>query len=428
MLSETTIISMRSLVVIQGGVGAKVTGPEIRGWAVARGLAEHHDVTVAVDDPSEGVRDGLALISNRRRELIRAARHHDAVVATALPPYLLAALRNSGTVTVSDQYDPVWLETAVLTQDPATVRLLRAQRLMRGAQVRFADVIAVASQAQRTLLMDELDALGGTRGAAPHVVTVPFGVPEPPPATERRPLREAFPAIAADDPVVLWWGKVWRWFDADSAIRAFAQVVDRCPRARLVISAGKSPTAAFDASDHTEAARQLTRELGLLDRNVFFLDEWTPYDRRHEYLMEADIGLTLHANTPEAPFAARARYMDYLWAALPCVLGTGDETAAAFAETGFASLVEPADVDGAAAALLALIQDRSARERAHAAGLRLADRYRWSAIMEGLAHAIDEAHAHPARKARSRMLRMAGSYYVRRTADHATALVRPTAS
>lgn len=416
---------MRTLVVIQGGVGAKVTGPEIRGWAMARGLAEHHDVTVAVDDASAGVRDGLPLISNRRRELVAAARRHDAVVATALPPYLLAAVRNSGTVTVSDQYDPVWLETAVLTQDPRTVRLLRAQRLMRRAQVRFADVIAVASEAQRSLLTDELDALGSARTQPPHVVTVPFGVPEPPPAPQRRPLRAAFPAIAPDDPVVLWWGKVWRWFDAGSAIRAFAQVTESCPRARLVISAGKSPTAAFDASDHTDAARELARELGLLDRNVFFLDEWTPYDLRHEYLMEADVGLTLHANTAEAPFAARARYMDYLWSALPCVLGTGDETAAAFAQAGFASLVEPGDVDGAAHALLALLQDPPARDRAHAAGLRLADQYRWSAIMERLAHVIDEARARPARHSHAQMLRMAGGYYVRRTVDHAAALAHP---
>ena len=418
---------MRTLVVIQGGIGAKVTGPEIRGWAVARGLAEHHAVTVAVDDPGSGVRDGLPLISNRRRALVQAARRHDAVVATALPPYLLAALRNSGTVTVSDQYDPVWLETAVLHQDPATIRLLRAQRMMRQAQIRFADVIAVASEAQRTLVMDELRTIGGARQAPPHVVIVPFGVPEPPPWPERRPLRDAFRAIGADDPLVLWWGKVWRWFDAGSAIRAFARVVERCPRARLVISAGKSPTAAFDASDHTEAARELSRELGLLDRNVFFLDEWTPYDRRHEYLMDADVGLTLHANTAEAPFAARARYMDYLWSALPCVLGTGDETAAAFAEAGFASLVEPADVEGAANALLRLLEDRGARERAHEAGLRLAGHYRWSTIMERLARVLDAAHDHPARHSHARMLRLAGRYYLRRTVDHAAARARPAA-
>ena len=98
---------MRVLVVVQGGAGAKVAGPEIRGWALARALAEHHDVTVAVEKPSASSREGLRLIRNRRSELVGEARRHDAIVAPILPPYLLLALRASGTVTVSDQYDPV---------------------------------------------------------------------------------------------------------------------------------------------------------------------------------------------------------------------------------------------------------------------------------------------------------------------------------
>ena len=65
------------------------------------------------------------------------------------------------------------------------------------------------------------------------------------------------------------------------------------------------------------------------------------YERRGEYLQEADLGLTLHRDTEEAPLAARARHMDYLWAGLPCVLGRGDETAQRFASAGFAGLVEP---------------------------------------------------------------------------------------
>lgn len=415
---------MRVLVVLQGGVGARVTGPEIRGWAVARALAERHAVTVAVDDPTQVSRDGLRLTSNRRRELVREARQHDAVVATALPPYLLAALRHTGTVTVSDQYDPVWLETEVLTQEPSIVRLLRAQRMMRDAQVRFADVIAVAGHAQRTLLLDELARLADVRPSAPRIVTVPFGIPEPPERPTRRPLRAAFPEIQPGDPIVLWWGKVWNWFDAGTAIRAFERVVERRPDARLVITAGKSPNAAFDVSDRTDDARELSRSLGLLRRNIFFLDEWTPYDRRHEYLLDADVGLTLHGNTAEAPFAARARYMDYLWAALPCVLGAGDETAATFAEGGFASLVPPADVEGTARAVLRLLEDPRARESAHAAGVRLANQYRWSAIVRPLALAIEERHASPRRPPQKHLLRTASRYYFQRTVDHAATIGR----
>ena len=401
-----------------------MTGPEIRGWALATSLAEQHTVTVAVDDPSQASRDGVRLISNRRRELVREARQHDAVLAAGLAPYLLAALRHSRTVTVSDQYDPVWLETSVLSQRPSVARLLRAQLMMRDAQVRFADVITVASQTQRNLLLQELEELAGPRAGHPRIVIVPFGVPEPPGRPTRRPIRAAFPQIVEHDLVVLWWGKVWKWFDAETAIRAFALVAARRPDVRLVIGAGKPPTAS-DFSDRTGDARELSRSLGLLGRNVFFLDEWTPYDHRHEYLLEADVGLTLHGNTAEAPFAARARYMDYLWSGLPCVLASGDETASTFADAGFASLVAPKDVDGTARALLHLLENRSARESAHAAATRLAEQYSWSAIVKPLAREIEECHAAPRTFPQNRLLSTVSRYYLHRTVDHAAAIVRP---
>ena len=412
---------LRILVGILGSGGKQVAGPEIRGWALARALAERHDVTVALHDPDGEERDGLRLVPFNRRTMIREARRHDAVIAPILPPYLFTALRGTPTVTVSDQYDPIHLELSVFRGDQRGVgRVIDSQKMIRDVQLRFADIVACAGDAQRTLLLDDMRDLRRGRAAAPPVVNVPFGLSDPPPASTRHPLRDAFPQIAADDPVVLWWGKVWKWFDATTAIRAFAAVVRERPNARLVISAGKAPKAKFDLSDRAPAARELAEELGLLDRNVFFLDEWTPYDERHEYLMDADIGLTLHADTPEAPFAARARYMDYLWTALPCVLAGGDEIADRFGAAGLASMVAPGDVDATAAALLALIDDPDLRARSHAAGLKLAEDYRWSALVRPLTAAIEERVATRAVAPRSaRVTAAVGRYYLRRTVDHA---------
>lgn len=324
-------------------------------------------------------------------------------------------------MTVSDQYDPVWLELALLSDRPGISRVLKAQLMMRDAQVRFADVIVVAGERQRQLLLGELGGLRHSTG--PAVVNVPFGVPAEPERTAVRPLRAAFPEIGPDDPLILWWGKVWKWFDASTAIRAFAQVVERRPNARLVITAGKAPKAEFDLFDESEQARKLSRSLGLLGRNVFFLDEWTPYDRRHAYLQDADIGLTLHANTAEAPFAARARYMDYIWAGLPCVLARGDEIAATFGDAGFATLVDPADTDATAQAILGLIDDPRSRAAARSAGLALAESYRWPNAVRPLAAAINEVHGRTARSS-SGLLSTAGRYYGRRTVDHAVGLAR----
>jgi len=419
-------MSMRILVVIHGGAGARVTGPEIRGWNLASALAERHEVTVALHDPPEPERDGLRLVPFTRGTLVREARRHDAVVAPVLPPYLYAALRGTSTITVSDQYDPVTLELSVFADQPGIARVIRAQRMIRDVQLRFSDVIACAGESQRGLLLSELDALRNRRADPPAVVNVPFGLPAPPEPSASHPLREHYPQFGATDPIVLWWGKVWKWFDAASALRAFALVVAQRPDARLVISAGKAPKAKFDRSERTDDARLLAAELGLLDRNVFFLDEWTPYDRRHEYLQDADLGLTLHADTPEAPFAARARYMDYLWAGLPCVLAGGDEIADRFGAAGFAQLVAPGDVDAAAATLLRLIDRPAERETARAAGVRLAEAYQWSALAAPLADAIEERVALRRRRTAEPLGRAIGSYYARRTVDHALAFAKST--
>jgi len=415
---------VRVLVVVQGGGGAKVTGPEIRGWALAHAFAEHHEVTVALHDPPSAERDGMRLVEFSRGTLIREARRHDAVIAPTIPPYLFAALRGSSTIAVSDQYDPVELELSVFTEQPGIRRYLRAQKDAREAQLRFADVVAVAGESQRGLLEGELEVLQLTGARRPAVVTVPFGLPDAPPASSAHPLRDAFEQIGADDPIVLWWGKCWKWFDAESAVRAMGRVVQRIPNARLVISAGKAPKAKFDLSDRTEIARDAARELGLLDTNVLFLDEWTPYDRRHEYLADADVGLTLHADTPEAPFAARARYMDYLWSGLPCVLAHGDEIADRFGRSGFARLVAPGDVEAAADAVIALLEDPRERASARAAGLELAESYRWPALVAPLADAIAERARSGARPSSARLARSVGTYYLRRASDHAVQRAR----
>jgi glycosyltransferase involved in cell wall biosynthesis len=260
MTSTQTPARLRILVGILGGGGSKVAGPEIRGWALARALAEHHDVTVALHDPPSATRDGLRLVPFRRRTLVREARRHDAVIAPILPPYLFAALRGTPTVTVSDQYDPIHLELSVFRDDHAGIaRVIDSQRMIRDVQLRFADIVACAGERQRELLQADIDVLAGPRAAPPAVVSVPFGLPDPPAPTATHPLRDHFPEIGPDDPVVLWWGKVWKWFDALTAIRAFAIVAEKRPDARLVISAGKAPKARFDRSERTEDARELSR-------------------------------------------------------------------------------------------------------------------------------------------------------------------------
>ena len=176
--------------------------------------------------------------------------------------------------------------------------------------------------------------------------------------------------------------------------------------------------------------RALADELGVLGRTVLFLDTWIPYEQRHDYLREADIGLTLHRHAAEARLAARARYMDYLCAELPCVLGRGDETAEDFRAAGFATLLEDPDADALASALLALADDPGALAAARAAGHALAAERHWSAVGTTLRGALADVLRGPSAAPRAlppvlspALLGRTGAYYARQAADRLVATV-----
>ena len=84
----------------------------------------------------------------------------------------------------------------------------------------------------------------------------------------------------------------------------------------------------------------LSRRLGLIEKCIIFND-WVPYASRQNYLLEADIGLSLHRDIAENRFAFRTRFMDYLWAGLPSVATEGDVLSDVVRDSGLGRLVAP---------------------------------------------------------------------------------------
>lgn len=376
------------LILIPGSTGRGLLGPEIRGWELSWALSEAgFEVTVATPAPPETDR-GLRRIDFDRATILREAWRHDVVMAPWIPPYLMpiAAMRRA--VLVADLYDPVELELANLDTPEAESKAEAAERLVQ-LQLRFGDVIACGGVRQRDALLARL----APRRPHTPVVVVPFGLPAPPPPSPddaRRPLRSAL-GLSDDHVVVLWWGTVWSWFDYETAIRAVAELSKEEPLLTLVFTAGPPPRDDVRMHLRTSDARALADQLGVLGGAVRFLDTWVPYEDRHLYLADADVGLTLHADPLEAELAVRARYLDYLWSGLPCVLSKGDEMAESLAAAGLATLVDAGDVAAAMRALAGLAGDSARRERAGNAGREEALRYQWSEVVVPLAEAIESA-------------------------------------
>src|SRR5262249_15612894 len=93
----------------------------------------------------------------------------------------------------------------------------------------------------------------------------------------------------------------------------------------------------------------------LAEHNVFFRD-WVPYAERASYLLEADVGVSLHPDSVETRFAFRSRLLDCLWAGLPLVCTRGDARAELLEREGLGRVVAPEDEAGVANAILALLE------------------------------------------------------------------------
>jgi hypothetical protein len=132
-----------------------------------------------------------------------------------------------------------------------------------------------------------------------------------------------------------------------------------------------------------EESRALARELGVLDRQVFFND-WVPYDQRARYLLEADLGVSTHLEHLETHFSFRTRMLDYVWSGLPIVCTRGDVFADLVDARGLGIAVPPGDAGALASAIATMLDDAERRRHAAEQLRRLADDLRWDHVVAPL--------------------------------------------
>jgi glycosyltransferase involved in cell wall biosynthesis len=105
------------------------------------------------------------------------------------------------------------------------------------------------------------------------------------------------------------------------------------------------------------AAIRLAEESGLLDKHVFFNPGWVEYEKRADYLLEADIGVSTHFEHVETAFSFRTRILDYLWAGLPILATEGDSLSRLVTQHDLGLTVPAEDVGACASAIRRLHND-----------------------------------------------------------------------
>jgi len=352
------------LVISHEIIGAKMAGPGIRYYHLARVLAREFPVALAAPTGSVPVETNsivpamLVYASGQDAALEKAIGEARAILVPAVVFAQIPALARTDAPLIIDGYDPFLAETLELTAETATQQAALTQAYLAG------DFFICASERQRDWWLGVLEALGRVNAQTytednslrTLVDLVPFGLPESRPQHTHQMVKGIIPGIGENDRVVLWGGGLWQWLDPLTAIRAISKIAEQRQDVRLFFPGTQHPNPGMAGlATHYATALDLANQLGLLNRFVFFGD-WVSYDDWQNVLLESDVALTLHMNdTLESRLAFRSRVLDYLWASVPVVATRGDATSEWIAANDIGLLVDGQDVDGVARAIVRLL-------------------------------------------------------------------------
>lgn len=402
----------RILIISQDTVGPQMAGSGIRYWEFARQLGRELEVTLAAPVPAPQSAQDFTSLGYDAAEpalLQKAALRADVVIAGG---YLLRAfpfLLTLDCPLVIDAYIPYPLEVLELNSEHSIVDQVAGHAdslLTLNLQFMSGDMFLCATERQRDLWLGLMLAQGrinpltyqGDRSLRALVDVVPFGLPEEPPRLEKPVLRGIHRAVGPSDRVILWGGGIWQWLDPLTLIRAVAKVSKQRSDVRLFFPGTRHPN--IDAVPDMEmrrAAMELSDELGMTDEKIVFGD-WVPYQDRQNYLLESDLGVSLHFDTVEARFSFRTRVLDYIWAGLPTITSRGDVLSDLVEQHGLGRVVEAENVDDVAVAIIELLDDPDLRERTRSRAQSVAAQLTWSQATEPLVRFCREPRRAPDRK------------------------------
>ena len=407
-----SVTMRRVLIVSDDAVGSKMAGPAIRDWEYARVLSQHCRVTLAVPNESDLAPSDFQLRRYDSAEVAQAMAAESDVVVTS--GYMLKRLPFLKTLSVplvlSIPHSFVLenLQHFVGDELPTQWEVFEDSARVLNDQLEAGDFFICNSERQRDYWIGMLAAVGrvnpATFASDPSlrrlVDVVAFGLPDEPPQHRSQVLKGVYKGIAPDAQVLFWGGGLYDWLDPLTLIRAMPQVLEERPHVALFFAATRHPSPnVVEVSPMCRQAMALSDEMGLTDRSVFFHD-WIPYAERDNYLIEADLGLSLHLDHVETRFAFRNRILDYIWAGLPIVATEGDTASELVQRYDLGVVVRYRDVSGLAHAILQLLATPDLKANYADRFAELVQAFRWRQTTRPLVRFCSDPYVAPDRTLR----------------------------
>lgn len=399
----------RVVVVAPDVVGVRMAGPGIRFVRIAEHLADVADVTLAVgiagSDAESVAGGGFHVVTyGDLDELIAIISEHDIAFCQLIDKDVVRRGAEAGCRFVFDLYNALPAEAigaeriGGVAAQPAKDQVFRDVLDYFRFCMRVGGYFVTSNERQRDFWIGYLLASEGLmpsdlrdRHTAEIIGLVPFGMEDGDPVAQGHGIRGRF-GIADDDLVLLWAGGIWDWFDAETPIRAIAELRRDRDDIHLVFYGTTHPNSLIGKPPAVTRAEELAAELGVLDVAVHFIDGWVPADRRADFLVDADIALSAHKDSFETRYAFRTRILDHFWASLPSIVTRGDWFAEYIDTHGLGLTTGYGDVEGTRNAILELA-DPVRREDIRTRIGAVREDWRWSATTADLREVVSDWQA-----------------------------------
>lgn len=369
-------------------IGKQMAGPGIRYWHFAKELSVHFNVVLFTPNYCEFEEQFRIKLINKS-ELKIELSDADSVILQGLTLWEFPFIKKTKAAIVIDLYDPFifenlemnYREREQLNNHFATLSVLIDQ-------LRWGDYFICASEKQKDFwlgmlaTMNRINPLEYQRDktAASLIGIVPFGLESNTVPKNLRVMKGIVKGIELNDKVLLWGGGIWPWLDPLTAIQAMDLISKERTDVKLFFMGTKHPNPLIFSAEIVQEAINLSEKLNLRNKYVFFND-WVDYSQRHNYYLEADIGISLHHNHLETRFSFRTRMLDYIWCKLPIVCTEGDVLSEVVSNNGIGYVVPPQQPEILAQKILALLNDSNVQNE-NFNGLK--DFYSWSNCIEPL--------------------------------------------
>ena len=365
-----------------------MAGPGIRYWEMARALELRGTQAVLLSrhvekgfSPRGITFVGKASLAN----LVIWMARSDSVIQPGRPLAILLSLLFRKQL-IFDQYDPVIFE--FIERKPSTIAgkihkslMLLLWKIRQRIILRFGHRFLVANEKQKDFLIGQLTILGYTT-KLDRITVLPFGLSVEKPVKRHPVLRGT--KIKDTDFLLVWGGGIWDWFDPMSLLHAFVKIKQKRDDIKVYFPGLRPPNPDSRKMAAVDAFLKEAESLGLLGNSVIVNAEWTPYEQRADYLLEADAGISLHNDSLETRFAFRTRMLDYVWAGLPIIATKGDAWADLIERNGLGITVPPDDIDGIVRAIIKMADDTSFRMKSKEQVQTIANDYGWDALIVNL--------------------------------------------